>query len=143
MDGLEALRRLRAKSDVAAILLSSKQNVIDERVFALKTVADDFQGLAVRRDRAIASGKHKRHAIDLGRTLKPRKYNANPETRARQIERVIAPPSVLLQINWLIFPSFVELCTPYLVHALVVGATEDHGRAEPYVEVAQIFQSPD
>ena len=49
----------------------------------------------------------------------------------------------LLKIDGLIMPGLVELCTPHPVHALVVGPAEDHGRAEPNVEVAQIFQSPD
>jgi hypothetical protein len=51
--------------------------------------------------------------------------------------------ATLLKIDGLIMPGLVELCTPHLVHALVVGPAEDHGRAEPNVEVAQIFQSPD
>jgi hypothetical protein len=56
----------------------------------------------------------------------------------------IASPSVLLlQIDGLVMRSLVELCAPHLVHALVVGPAEDHGRAEPNVEIAQIFQSPD
>ena len=50
---------------------------------------------------------------------------------------------LLLQIDGLVMPSLVELCAPHLVHALVVGPAEDYGRAEPNVEVAQIFQSPD
>jgi two-component system, OmpR family, response regulator ChvI len=41
MDGMVTLRRLRAKSDLPVILLTSKQDVIDE-VFALKMGADDF-----------------------------------------------------------------------------------------------------
>src|SRR6516165_2167789 len=51
--------------------------------------------------------------------------------------------SALLQVDGLVMPGLVELCTPHLVHTLVVGPAEDHGRAEPNVEVAQIFQSPD
>src|SRR5271166_6479760 len=50
---------------------------------------------------------------------------------------------LLLQIDGLVMPSLVELCTPHLVHALVIRPTEDHGRADPNVEVVQIFQSPD
>jgi len=46
---------------------------------------------------------------------------------------------LLLQIDGLVMPGLVELCTPHLVHALVIGPAEDHGRAEPNVEVAQIF----
>ena len=47
----------------------------------------------------------------------------------------------LLQVNGLIVPSLVELCTPHLVHALVLGSAECHGRPEPNVEVAEIFES--
>jgi hypothetical protein len=38
-------------------------------------------------------------------------------------------------------PGLVELCTPHFVHALVIGATEGHGRANPNVEIAEIFES--
>ena len=50
---------------------------------------------------------------------------------------------LLLQIDGLVMPGLVELCTPHPVHALVFGSTEGHGRPEPNVEVAEIFQSPD
>ena len=50
---------------------------------------------------------------------------------------------LLLQIDGLVMAGLVELCTPHLVHALVIVLAEDHGRAEPNVEVAQIFQSAD
>jgi len=52
-----------------------------------------------------------------------------------------APPPVLLQIDRLIMPSLIELCTPHPVHALMVGPAEEHGRAEPDVEIAHIFES--
>src|SRR6516164_11713683 len=61
----------------------------------------------------------------------------------------VRPPSLsnvgkpLLQVDGLVMPSLVELCTPHPVHALVVGPAEDYGRAETNVEVAQIFQSHD
>jgi two-component system, OmpR family, response regulator ChvI len=41
LNGMDTLRRLRAKSDLPVILLTSKEDVTDE-VFALKTGADDF-----------------------------------------------------------------------------------------------------
>jgi hypothetical protein len=50
-------------------------------------------------------------------------------------------PVPLLQIDGLVMPRLVELCTPHFVHALVIGPAEDHGRAEPNVEVVQVFQS--
>ena len=70
-------------------------------------------------------------------------HNRNPEPRAKRIERLTPARSLLLQVDGLIVSGLVELCTPHLVHALVVGPAEDHGRAEPNVEVAEIFQSPD
>jgi len=41
MDGLETLRRLREKSDLPVIFLTSKEDEIDE-LFGLKMGADDF-----------------------------------------------------------------------------------------------------
>src|ERR1700720_2672645 len=41
MDGMEMLRRLRQKSDVPVIFLTSKEEEIDE-LFGLKMGADDF-----------------------------------------------------------------------------------------------------
>jgi hypothetical protein len=49
------------------------------------------------------------------------------------------PP--LLQVDWLIMPGLIELCAPHLVYALVIGATERHGRSKPNVEIAKIFES--
>src|ERR1700730_5205751 len=58
MDGLEALRRLRQKSDIPVIFLTSKDEEIDE-LFGLRMGADDFirkpfsQRLVVERVKAI------------------------------------------------------------------------------------------
>ena len=49
--------------------------------------------------------------------------------------------SLLLQVDGLIMPGLVELCAPHFVHALVIGATERHGRSKPNVEIAEIFES--
>ena len=54
---------------------------------------------------------------------------------------VLLPPPPLLQVDGLISSGLVELCTPHFVHALVIGATEHHGRPEPNVEIAEIFES--
>src|SRR5262249_6694531 len=48
----------------------------------------------------------------------------------------------LLQVDGLVMPCLVELCTPDPVHPLVIGTGEDHGRAEPNVEIAQISRVP-
>src|SRR3546814_844321 len=58
MDGMELLRRLRQKSDIPVIFLTSKDEEIDE-LFGLKMGADDFitkpfsQRLLVERVKAI------------------------------------------------------------------------------------------
>src|SRR5436309_4175730 len=58
MDGMETLRRLRQKSDLPVIFLTSKDEEIDE-LFGLKMGADDFirkpfsQRLLVERVRAV------------------------------------------------------------------------------------------
>ncbi|HZF93573.1 MAG TPA: response regulator, partial [Allosphingosinicella sp.] len=58
MDGMELLRRLRQKSDVPVIFLTSKDEEIDE-LFGLKMGADDFirkpfsQRLLVERVKAV------------------------------------------------------------------------------------------
>jgi hypothetical protein len=62
-------------------------------------------------------------------------HSRNPELRAERIERLTPALSLLLQINWLIVPGLVELCTPHLMHTLVLGSAERHGRPEPNVEV--------
>ena len=37
-------------------------------------------------------------------------------------------------------PVCVKLCAPHLVHALVLGTAEGHGRSKPNVKIAQIFE---
>ena len=68
MDGMELLRRLRQKSDLPVIFLTSKDDEIDE-LFGLKMGADDFikkpfsQRLLVERVKAVL-----RRAASLGET---------------------------------------------------------------------------
>lgn len=82
MDGMELLRRLRQKSDIPVIFLTSKDDEIDE-LFGLKMGADDFitkpfsQRLLVERVKAVlrrsaaraemASGKVSAQAASLER----------------------------------------------------------------------------
>jgi two-component system response regulator ChvI len=67
MDGMETLRRLRQKSDLPVIFLTSKDEEIDE-LFGLKMGADDFirkpfsQRLVVERVRAILRRSQPREA---------------------------------------------------------------------------------
>ncbi len=68
MDGMELLRRLRQKSDLPVIFLTSKDDEIDE-LFGLKMGADDFikkpfsQRLLVERVKAVL-----RRAASIGET---------------------------------------------------------------------------
>ncbi len=79
MDGMELLRRLRQKSDMPVIFLTSKDEEIDE-LFGLKMGADDFitkpfsQRLLVERVRAVlrrASSREAAAAAGTGAAPKP------------------------------------------------------------------------
>ena len=80
MDGMELLRRLRQKSDLPVIFLTSKDEEIDE-LFGLKMGADDFirkpfsQRLLVERVKAIL------------RRSNPKDPNAAKESEAKAMER--------------------------------------------------------
>jgi len=80
MDGMELLRRLRQKSDLPVIFLTSKDEEIDE-LFGLKMGADDFirkpfsQRLLVERVKAIL------------RRSSPKDAAAQKETEAKILER--------------------------------------------------------
>ncbi len=80
MDGMELLRRLRQKSDLPVIFLTSKDEEIDE-LFGLKMGADDFirkpfsQRLLVERVKAIL------------RRSSPKDATAQKETEAKILER--------------------------------------------------------
>ena len=80
MDGMETLRRLRQKSDIPVIFLTSKDEEIDE-MFGLKMGADDFirkpfsQRLLVERVKAVL------------RRASPKDAAAPKETDAKALER--------------------------------------------------------
>jgi two-component system, OmpR family, response regulator ChvI len=89
MDGMELLRRLRQKSDIPVIFLTSKDEEIDE-LFGLKMGADDFitkpfsQRLLVERVRAILrrAASRENMAAAGGSAAKP-----GSEQQARTLER--------------------------------------------------------
>lgn len=87
MDGMELLRRLRQKSDIPVIFLTSKDEEIDE-LFGLKMGADDFitkpfsQRLLVERVKAILRRAAGRDAAAA--TGAPK---AGGEVQARTLER--------------------------------------------------------
>jgi two-component system, OmpR family, response regulator ChvI len=76
MDGMELLRRLRQKSDIPVIFLTSKDEEIDE-LFGLKMGADDFitkpfsQRLLVERVKAVLRRAASREAAATGAAPKP------------------------------------------------------------------------
>jgi two-component system response regulator ChvI len=76
MDGMELLRRLRQKTDLPVIFLTSKDDEIDE-LFGLKMGADDFikkpfsQRLLVERVRAVCGAAQPR-------TRRPRRLVSRP-----------------------------------------------------------------
>ena len=80
MDGMELLRRIRQKSDLPVIFLTSKDDEIDE-LFGLKMGADDFikkpfsQRLLVERVKAVL------------RRASPRDGSRRRTSRRRSIER--------------------------------------------------------
>ena len=89
MDGMETLRRLRQKSDMPVIFLTSKDEEIDE-LFGLKMGADDFirkpfsQRLLVERVKAVlrrAVGKDPAapKEIDAAKVLERGQLRMDPE----------------------------------------------------------------
>ena len=87
MDGMELLRRLRQKSDIPVIFLTSKDEEIDE-LFGLKMGADDFitkpfsQRLLVERVKAIL-----RRAASLENLAAGGNAKTSAEQQARTLER--------------------------------------------------------
>ena len=69
MDGMETLRRLRQKSDMPVIFLTSKDEEIDE-LFGLKMGADDFirKPFSQRRKRSCAARRRRMAARRRKRT---------------------------------------------------------------------------
>ena len=82
MDGMELLRRLRQKSDLPVIFLTSKDEEIDE-LFGLKMGADDYirkpfsQRLLVERVRAILRRGAARESAKTGPVPRPRSSAAS------------------------------------------------------------------
>ena len=81
MDGMETLRRLRQKSDLPVIFLTSKDEEIDE-LFGLKMGADDFirkpfsQRLLVERVKAVLRRWRRRTRPSRRRRTMPRRSTA-------------------------------------------------------------------
>ncbi|WP_210191816.1 response regulator transcription factor [Rhizobium esperanzae] len=92
MDGMELLRRLRQKSDIPVIFLTSKDEEIDE-LFGLKMGADDFitkpfsQRLLVERVRAVLRRASSREAAAASGTSPGGAPKAGAVQQARSLER--------------------------------------------------------
>ncbi len=88
MDGMETLRRLRQKSDMPVIFLTSKDEEIDE-MFGLKMGADDFirkpfsQRLLVERVKAVL-----RRASPKDPALTPKEIDATAKVLERGLLRM-------------------------------------------------------
>ena len=89
MDGMETLRRLRQKSDMPVIFLTSKDEEIDE-LFGLKMGADDFirkpfsQRLLVERVKAVLrrarpEGRHRAEGNRCAKVLERGQLRMDPE----------------------------------------------------------------
>src|SRR5215212_4731510 len=91
MDGMELLRRIRQKTDLPVIFLTSKDDEIDE-LFGLKMGADDFirkpfsQRLLVERVRAVLRRASSREAAAAG-TSPTGAPKAGTVQQARSLER--------------------------------------------------------
>ncbi|WP_190237340.1 MULTISPECIES: response regulator transcription factor [Rhizobium] len=92
MDGMELLRRLRQKSDIPVIFLTSKDEEIDE-LFGLKMGADDFitkpfsQRLLVERVRAVLRRASSREAAAAGASPAGGAPKNGAVQQARSLER--------------------------------------------------------
>src|SRR5262249_20915295 len=87
----------------------------------------------------IATAKadsHKRSCL-----LYPQKQTCAARQRMSAMGQADITGLSLLKVNGLVTASRVELCTPHLVHALMLRSAESHGRAEPNVEVTEILES--
>src|SRR5262249_55110132 len=82
-------------------------------------------------DRAQVASSRGRFRLSVDRGRARRCGRSSRRKQSREI--------VLLQIDGLITPVRVELRTPHLVHALMLGSAEAHGYPESKVQVAQIF----
>ena len=89
MDGMELLRRIRQKTDLPVIFLTSKDDEIDE-LFGLKMGADDFikkpfsQRLLVERVKAVlrragAARRHARPPTEAAKTIERGKLVMDPD----------------------------------------------------------------
>ena len=114
MDGMELLRRIRQKSDLPIIFLTSKDDEIDE-LFGLKMGADDFikkpfsQRLLVERVKAVLRRAVPRDpstvALEAAKTIDRGKLSMDPDRHSCTWE---AKPVTLTVTEFLILQSLAQ-----------------------------------
>ncbi|MBX9456965.1 MAG: response regulator transcription factor [Rhizobium sp.] len=122
MDGMELLRRLRQKSDLPVIFLTSKDEEIDQ-LFGLKMGADDFitkpfsQRLLVERVKAVLRRGAARDAANAG-IAAPAKPGANP---SRSLERgLLSMDQERHTCTWKGLPVTLTVTEFLILHALAL-----------------------
>ena len=122
MDGMELLRRLRQKSDLPVIFLTSKDEEIDE-LFGLKMGADDFitkpfsQRLLVERVKAVLRRGAARDAANAG-IAAPAKPGV---TQSRSLERgLLVMDQERHTCTWKSLPVTLTVTEFLILHALAL-----------------------
>jgi two-component system response regulator ChvI len=123
MDGMELLRRLRQKSDLPVIFLTSKDEEIDE-LFGLKMGADDFitkpfsQRLLVERVKAVLRRGAARDAANAGVTS-PAKPGAAAQSKS--LERgLLSMDQERHTCTWKGMPVTLTVTEFLILHALAL-----------------------
>jgi two-component system response regulator ChvI len=123
MDGMELLRRLRQKSDLPVIFLTSKDEEIDE-LFGLKMGADDFitkpfsQRLLVERVKAVLRRGAARDAANAG-IAAPTKPGATAQSKS--LERgLLSMDQERHTCTWKGMPVTLTVTEFLILHALAL-----------------------
>jgi len=123
MDGMELLRRLRQKSDLPVIFLTSKDEEIDE-LFGLKMGADDFitkpfsQRLLVERVKAVLRRGASREAAAAG-VASPAKPGV--ATQSKSLERgLLSMDQERHTCTWKGMPVTLTVTEFLILHALAL-----------------------
>jgi two-component system response regulator ChvI len=123
MDGMELLRRLRQKSDIPVIFLTSKDEEIDE-LFGLKMGADDFitkpfsQRLLVERVKAVLRRVASREAAAAAGPVSPAKPGA---VQTKSLDRgLLSMDQERHTCTWKGLPVTLTVTEFLILHALAL-----------------------
>lgn len=123
MDGMELLRRLRQKSDIPVIFLTSKDEEIDE-LFGLKMGADDFitkpfsQRLLVERVKAVLRRVASREAAAAASPAAPAKPGA---VQTKSLDRgLLSMDQERHTCTWKGLPVTLTVTEFLILHALAL-----------------------